>query len=146
MRLVHFTAISFYLSIKVGVQKNGQNIKKSSLSLATFHFTLCLMKFMKIPVQEGSSSPHPRQNPVSVSLQRTRSEGNVSLVWLHIKPQKVSLEESEQLKISCINCTVVSRMNKFGAVVGFLAVKSFHLNQSFALCPVVLKRATESYP
>lgn len=130
------------------MQKNGQNIKKSSLSLATFHFTLCLLiKSMKITVQEGSSSPHPRQNPVSVSLQRTRSDGNVSLVWLHIKPQKVSLDrESKQLQISCTNCIVVLRMNHFGAVLGFLGVKSFHLNQRFALCPVVLKRATESYP
>lgn len=72
-----------------GWPKNGENIKKSSASLASIHFLLCLdIKSIKDPVQEWISSPRPRQNPVSVSLQRTGPGGNVSLLWLHIKIQK----------------------------------------------------------
>lgn len=117
--------------------KNGDHIKRSSESLAFIPFLLCLdIKSIKDPVQEWISSPRPRRNPVSVSLQSTGPGGNASLLWLHIKIQKgISLRVySNSFKsTTCSHCSVVFTMICCGAVLGFLGIKSIHLNQRFAL-------------
>lgn len=78
----------------------GQN-KKSSESLAFILFLLCLdIRSIKDPVQGRISSPHPQQHPVSVSLHSTGPGVNVSLLWLHIKFQKVSLKEFIQTALN----------------------------------------------
>ena len=45
-----------------------------------------------------------------------------------------------------VHFSVVFKMNGYGAVLGFLGIKSIHFNQRFAPCSVALKRATDSYP
>lgn len=86
-------------------------------------------------VQEWTSCLHPQQNPVSVSLQSTRPGENVSLLWLHIKIQKISHGEFIQTAFkstTCIHCSIVFKMNGGGAALGFLGIKSIHGNHSFA--------------
>lgn len=119
-----------------GWAKNGHHIKKRSESLASIHFLLCLdIKSIRDAVQEWLSSPRPQQNPVSVSLQSAGPGGNVSLLWLHIKLQKGLSERvySNSVKSTTrFHCSIVLKMNGCGAVLGFLGIKSIHLNQRFA--------------
>lgn len=91
------TTISLLFYIVMGGQeKKKKGKKKSSESLASVHFLLCLdIKSINGPVQEWISPQLFFFNQIhSVSLQSTGPEGNVSLLWLHIKIQKVSLTSS----------------------------------------------------
>lgn len=87
--------------------ENGNHVKKSSKCLACIHLLLCHdIESNKSPVQEWISSPHSQQNPVSVSLQSTGPGENVSLLWLHIKIQKVTHKESIQTALIPLHASV----------------------------------------
>lgn len=144
------TTISLLLYIVMGGQKKYFK-KKSSESLASIHFLLCLdIKSINDPVQE-LISPSTFFSSTKFILWASKALGQKEmfhsfgftlkskryLSWVHSKSVKST---------TCVHFSVVFKTNGCGAVLGFLGIKSIRLNQRFAPCSVALKRATGSYP
>lgn len=79
------------------------------LNLWRLSISCCALISNPLNVQFRSGFPLriPQQNPVSVSLQSTGPGENVSLLWLHIKIQNVSLKELIQTALNPLHASIV---------------------------------------
>lgn len=137
MRLVLSVITDNYSTSLYGEEwvKNGDHINKSSESLTWIHFLLCLD--IKYPFKIWFRSEFPVPVPKKIQAGESAWPGeNVSLLWLHIKIQKeISLRVySNSVKsTTCIQCSTSLLKWGCGAVLGFLGIKSSHVNQK--VCP-----------